>query len=63
MCVWYRQSAANASFAPLGQVDEWATKLSSFNVRRGCFSEYSRIVAAKTLKNSHRLPTVTFKLS
>ena len=37
MCVWYRQSAANTSFAPLGQVDEWATKLSSFNVRRGCF--------------------------
>ena len=43
----------HSPFAPLGQVDEWTAKPSPFLVR-GCLSEFSRIMAAKTLINSYR---------
>ena len=43
----------HSPFAPLGQVDEWTAKPSQFSIR-GCLSEFSRIMAAKTLKNSYR---------
>ena len=43
----------HSPFAPLGQVDEWTAKPSPFLIR-GCLSEFSRIMAAKTLKNSYR---------
>ena len=43
----------HSPFAPLGQVDEWTAKPSQFSIH-GCLSEFSRIMAAKTLKNSYR---------
>ena len=38
----------HSPLAPLGQVDEWTAKI----LNTSCFSELSRIMAAKTLKNS-----------
>ena len=62
---WYRQSGnqtRHSPFAPLGQVDEWTAKPSPFSVQ-GSLSEFSRIMAAGTLKNPYRLQIETFKLS
>ena len=52
----------HSPFAPLGQVDEWTAKPSPFSIQ-GRFSEFFRIMAAKTLKNPNSLQTMTFKLS
>ena len=47
---------------PLGQVDEWTEKPSTFSTH-GCLSEFCQIMVAKRLKNLFRLHTVTSKLS
>ena len=45
-CDWYRQSAADTSLAPLGQVDEWTAKPLSFYICGGFLLEFSPITAA-----------------
>ena len=52
----------HSPFAQLRQVDEWTAKPSPFSIH-GRLSQFCRIMATKTLKNHHRLKTVTSKLS
>ena len=52
----------HSPFVPLGQVDEWTTKLLTFSIH-GCLSKFPRIMAVKTLKNPYRLQTLTLKVS
>ena len=52
----------HSSFPPLNQVDEWMAKPSPFSIQ-GHLSQYFRILAPKTLKNSYPLQTAMFKLS
>ena len=51
----------HSPFAQLRQVDEWTAKPSPFPIH-GRLSQFCRIMATKTLKNHHRLKTVTSKL-
>ena len=51
----------HSSFAPLFHVNEWTAKPSPFSIQ-GRLSKFSLIMAAKTLKKSYRLQTVTFKI-
>ena len=44
----------HSHFAPLGRVDKWMAEPSLFAIH-SCLSKFSRIMAAKTLKNPYRL--------
>ena len=57
-----QQLTRHSPFAPLGQVDEWTAKPSPFSIH-GCWSEFSRIMIGKLLKNPYGFQTLTFKLS
>ena len=52
----------HSPFASLGQVNKWTAKPLPFSIQ-GRLPKFFRIMAAKTLKNTYRLQTVTFKLS
>ena len=47
-----QQLTRHSPFAPLGQVDEWTAKPSPFSIH-GCWSEFSRIMIGKLLKNPY----------